>query len=173
MMIRYIASVSNVLLRIPARRRANDRIYPIAAASPTERTIQSRLSGTTPKASHECVLSHTTTLSVFYPRATGSNRRISIYLSTRAGSLPRDCTSTKACLDTNCLRQLAQFWDNRAVYYHQASLDPIILSANKKPAIFLKCNTAVQWRENDATNRFYFLTSTFICTQPSMYPIKQ
>ena len=75
---------------------------------------------------------------------TGSIAELSIYLIIRAGRLPRDRTSTQACLDTNRLRQLAPFWDNRAVYYHQASLDPILLSAIKKPAIIPKCNTAVQ-----------------------------
>ena len=94
---------NSILLRISARRRASDRVSLITAASPTERAIQSLLLGPTPETSHGCVLSHTTTLSVLYPRATGSDRRISIYLSTRAGRLPRDCTSTKACLDTNHL----------------------------------------------------------------------
>ena len=36
-------------------RRANDRVYPIAAALPTERAIQSRPSGSTPETGHGCV----------------------------------------------------------------------------------------------------------------------
>ena len=54
-----------------------------------------------PETSHGWGLNPTTAESIFYPRENRVNRRISIYLSTRAGNLPSDRTSAQAGLDTN------------------------------------------------------------------------
>ena len=92
-----------ILLRIRACRCASDRVSLIAVVSPTERAIQSRLSGTTPESSHGWVLNHTTAESTLCPRATGSIAKLSIYLIIRTGKLLRDRTSAEACWDTNRL----------------------------------------------------------------------
>ena len=56
----------------------------------------------------------------------------------------REIVPQRGLLGNEPLKQLAPFWDNRAGYYREAPLDPILLSAIKKPAIIPKCNTAVQ-----------------------------
>uniref|UniRef100_A0A8C4QGV8 Uncharacterized protein n=1 Tax=Eptatretus burgeri TaxID=7764 RepID=A0A8C4QGV8_EPTBU len=62
------------------------------------------------------------------PALQGPIAKSSIYLSIRAGRLPRDCTSTGP-LGNEPLKQLASFWDNRAGYNHAVPLDPITLPA--------------------------------------------
>ena len=98
---------------------------------------------------------HTTTLSVFYPRVTGSDRRISIYLSTRAGLVPRGCTSTKACLDTNRLSGSFRSGITERCIITRPRWSRFFYRLIKSPLPFR--NAIRQFNgENDTTSRFTF-----------------
>ena len=125
-----------ILLRISARRRASDRVSLITAASPTERTIQSQLPGTTPSTSHGCVFNAHQGLVRILPARDRINRRIVAIPNYSRGQTTERPYLNKGLLGHEPLKRFVPFWDNRAVYYHQASLDPILLSAIKKPTTF-------------------------------------
>ena len=94
---------SRYIVTNSARPRASDRVSLITAASPTERTIQSRLSGTKPETSHGCVLNAHHGLVNIPPARDRVNRRIvDIPNYSRRQTTERPYLS-EVCLDTNRL----------------------------------------------------------------------
>ena len=114
------------------------------AASPTERTIQSRLSGTTPETSHECVLNAHHGLVNIPPACDRVNRRIVDIPNYSRGQTTERPYLNKGLLGHEPLKRFVPFWHNQAVYYHQALLDPILLSAFNNQ-LYSERNMAVQW----------------------------
>ena len=104
-----------ILLRIRARRRAIGRVPLIATASPTGRTIQSWLSGANAGTLSRVGLQPHHGLANFLPAQDRVTRRISIYLSTCAGSLLGGRTSAQVGLGHEPLKRSVPFCsDNRA-----------------------------------------------------------
>ena len=87
----------------PPAQRASDRVSLIAAASPTERTIQSRLSGDTPETSHGCVLNAHHGLVNIPPARDRVNHRIVDIRNYSRGQTTERPYLNEACLDTNRL----------------------------------------------------------------------
>ena len=113
--------------------------------------MQSRLSGTKPETSHGCVLNAHHGLVNILPARDKVNRRIVDIPNYSRGQTTERPYLNKGLLGHELLKRFIPFWDNRAVYYHQASLDPILLSVFNNQ-LYSERNIAVQWGENDATN---------------------
>ena len=79
------------------------------------------------------------------------NRRISIYLSTRAGNLPRDRTSAEVGLDTN--RLSGPF--RSEITERVLSPDPILFIGYLKPNYYSEIQDGISMGKEDATNRVH------------------